>query len=118
MTEIDTSSGTLEQTALSPDVLVVAAHGPLDARIAGPLRDALVPAAAEDGTVVVLDLADVQAVDEDAFAAVAHAAHVASKRGTPLAIVTTSRAVVDLVAETGLDDIVTIHPSLGDAIRK
>ena len=42
--------GHLDAAEIAPEVFVVSAHGPLDGRIAGSLRDVLMPLAAADGS--------------------------------------------------------------------
>jgi anti-anti-sigma factor len=108
--------GWIDAAELPGGQLVVTAHGPLDERVAGALRDALVPIAGADGTFVVLDLQDAHGLDDAALAVIGRAAELVRRRGERLAIVTHSPFVSGLVAACGLADIVTLFPSLREAI--
>lgn len=109
--------GTIEAAELPDGAIVVSAHGPLDGRVAGTLRDTLVPlAAAED--VLVLDLGDAHGMDDAALGVVSRAAHLIRRRGDTLSIVTRSPFIHRLIVESGLGDIVVVVPSLKDAIRQ
>lgn len=108
--------GTIEAAELADGRLVVSAHGPLDGRIAGQLRDVLVPLAAADGVALYVDLQDAHGVDEVAFDVISRAAHLVSRRGERLHLITRSPAVLRLVDESGLADIVTVCLSLREAI--
>jgi anti-anti-sigma factor len=107
--------GTIEATELPGGRFVVSAHGPLDARVAAALRDALVPLAYAEGSLV-LDLDDAHGLDDDALAVVAQAAHLVRRRGERMGIVTRRTALLDIVRDCGLLDIVTIHRTLRDAL--
>lgn len=96
--------------------IVVTAHGPLDERIAGTLRDALLPLTlAEDGRVV-LDLDDAHGLDDAVLAVVARAADLIRSRGPQLAVVNRSASVDALFRSARLDDAVAMHRSLRDAL--
>ena len=112
MTQLDLH-GTVDATELDPATFVVSAHGPTDSRLAGELRDVLIPIAAADGSSVVLDLDDAHCLDAELLAVVATAAHLASRRGERLKIVTRSELTVDMIDECGLGDLVDVVPSLG-----
>jgi anti-anti-sigma factor len=107
---------TIEAAELPSGQLLVSAHGPLDERVAGTFRDALVPLAAADDTAILLDLGDAHGLDDVTFGIVAHAAHLARRRGESLRIVTQSPSLIRLVEETGLGDIVRMCGSLKEAI--
>jgi anti-anti-sigma factor len=105
-------NGRVEATELERDLYVVSAHGPTDERVAGELRDVLIPIAAADGTTVVLDLEDAHGLDGETFRVVAEAAHLIRMRGERLQIVTTSSFTSDLVSDSGLGDVVDVVDSL------
>lgn len=107
---------TIDAAELPGGQLVVSAHGPLDERIAGALRDALVPLAAAEGTQLVLDLEGAHGLDDAALDVIGRAAHLVRRRGERLAIVTRSPFVTGLVDASGLADIVSVFPSLKAAI--
>ena len=107
-------TGTVDATEFDPGEFVVAAHGPLDDRIAGELRDLLIPIAAADGASVVLDLEDAHGLDAEALAVVSTAAHLVARRGDRMRVVTNSDLTQDLIARCGLGDIVDVTPTGGD----
>ena len=109
--------GTIDAAELPDGRLVVSAHGPLDERVAGSLRDALVPIAAADGTVVLLDLEDAHGIDDAALDVVGRAAHLVGRRGERLRLITRSPLVLRLVEESGLGDVVSVWPSLREAME-
>ena len=109
--------GTIEAAELPDGQYVVSAHGSLDARIAHVLHETVMPLAAADGIRLILDLADAHGIDDETLAVVGHAAQLANRRGERLRIVTRSRAVTGLVAESGFDDIVTLFPTLHAALE-
>jgi anti-anti-sigma factor len=108
--------GTLEAAELPNGDRVVAAHGPLDERIGGELRDVLLPLATGDGRLV-LDLRDAHGVDAHALANIACAAQMLRHDGGRFVVVTQSPLVRKLVADAGLGDLVDLQPSLAEAIR-
>ena len=109
-------TGTIDAAELPGGQLVVSAHGPLDERVAGALRDALVPLAAADGVQVVLDLEDAHGVDEAVLAVIGRAAELIHHRGERIGIVTRSPFVTSLIIDSGFGDVVTIFSSLKEAI--
>jgi anti-anti-sigma factor len=114
VTQLD-SVGTLEAWEAEPGVSVVALHGPIDGRMSGELRDALVPLAAADGALVV-DLEDAHGLDEAVVSVLARAAHLAARRGEPLRIVTHSTATIALIEESGLGEVVSLLETFAEAI--
>lgn len=110
--------GRVEATELDGGAYVVSAHGPLDGRVAGLLRDVLVPLAAADGAAVYLDLTDAHGLDGDALAIVGIAAHLASRRGERLILLSRSDSLVETLREWGLDQFVRVQPSLRDALHQ
>jgi anti-anti-sigma factor len=108
--------GTIEAVELADGQLVVSAHGPLDERVAGTLRDALVPLAGADRTLV-LDLDDAHGLDGAVLAVVARAAELVRSRGDRMSIVSRSPATRTLIHDTGLDDDVDVYSSLKEALR-
>jgi len=101
-------TGTINATEFDPGEFVVAAHGPLDERVAGELRDLLIPIAAADGSSLTLDLDDAHGLDAEALAVVSTAAHLVSRRGERMTVVTHSDMTRDLIAQCGLGDIVDL----------
>ena len=108
--------GTFEAAELPNGDRVVAAHGPLDERVGGELRDVLLPLATGDGRLV-LDLTDAHGLDARALAIVACAAQMLTRDGGQFSLVTRSPLVRQLVADAGLGDLVALRPSLAEAIR-
>jgi anti-anti-sigma factor len=108
--------GRVEAAELAGDVFVVSAHGPLDARVAGELRDILVPIAAADGAVVLLDLDDAHGLDTATLGVVGIAAHLVRRRGERMRIVTRSSHTRDMVDECGLSEVVDVLPTLRQAL--
>src|SRR4051794_5236932 len=86
--------GQLDATEVAPDVVLVAARGPIDGPVAAELRDLLLPLAAADGTVLVLDLSEAHGLDAETLSVVSQAAHLAACRGERLAVMTHSRSLV------------------------
>ena len=108
--------GTIEAAELPEGQLVVSAHGPLDERVAGTLRDTLVPLAAADDSSIVLDLGDAHGFDDVTLAVVARAAHLIRRRGDSLRVITRSPFVRQLVDDCGLGEIVVVCPTLTEAL--
>lgn len=108
--------GTLEAAELPNGDHLVAAHGPLDERVAGELRDVLFPLAAGDGRLV-LDLADAHGVDARTLAIVACAGQMLRERGGALAVVTRSPYFRKRLDEAGVTDLVHLYASLAEAER-
>jgi anti-sigma B factor antagonist len=108
---------TIEAAELPDGELVVSVHGPLDGRAAGELRDALLPVAGADGTLVVVDLEGAHGLDDVVLAVIGRAAQVVADRGGRLGIVTRSPFVARLVTDSGLDEVVSLHTTLKEAIR-
>lgn len=108
--------GRVEAAELYDDLFVVSAHGPMDSRCVGALRDLLVPIAAADGAAVLLDLENAHGLDTETLGVVGVAAHLAARKGVPMKIVTRSAHTRELFDECGLDAIVEVVPSLREAI--
>jgi anti-anti-sigma factor len=108
--------GTIEAAELPDGTYLVSAHGPLDERIAGTLRDTLLPLAAADGVLLVLDLSNAHGLDQVTVDVVARAARAAASHDTRLALVTRSPFVLDLVRHSGLDRILVVFPTLKEAV--
>jgi anti-anti-sigma factor len=107
----------LDTTEPTPGAFVVSVHGSLDAHVGSELRDLLIPLAAADGCVILLDLLDAHGMDDESLAVVARAAHLAALRGQNLAIVTRSRSLIERVKACGLGDVVTLHPTAEEVLR-
>jgi anti-anti-sigma factor len=108
--------GTLEAARLPNGDHLVAARGALDERIAGELRDVLLPLAAGK-TGLILDMGDVHEVDAHTLAIVACAAQVLKQRGATLPVVTRSPFFRRLVEDAGIADLFELHSCLAEAIR-
>lgn len=108
--------GTIEAAELPNGDYVVAAHGPLDERAAGELRDVLLPLTAGPGRVVV-DLADAHGIDARALAIVACAAQILLHRGARLEVVSRSPALRALLDESGIAALVELRRSLAEAVH-
>lgn len=110
--------GSVEATEIAPDVFLLTARGTMDGRMKRELRDMLVPLAAADGAIVVLDLVDAHCLDEETVAVVGVAAHLALRHGSRVRVATGSRAVLELLGEWGVDDLVTIDATVREAIAR
>jgi anti-anti-sigma factor len=110
--------GTIEAAELPDGRHLVSAHGSLDGRIARLLHETVVPLAAADGIPLILDLGDAHGVDDETLGVISDAAHVANRRGEQLSIITRSRIVYALIEDSGLDDIVTVFPTLHSALEQ
>ena len=110
--------GHVEATELAPGVFVATARGPMDGRVVGELRDVLVPLAAADGSVVVLDLIDAHCLDDEALAVISLAAHLARRRGDRLRVATAIAGIVSVIREWGLDELVTIYGTVREALGR
>ena len=108
--------GRVEAAELDPGTYVVSVHGPIDARMAGELRDVVLPLAAADGTVLVLDLDDAHGLDFETLSVLGIAAHLVKRRGESLRIVTRSLLTRELFGESGMKDVVVISSSLREAL--
>lgn len=106
---------TVEAAELPNGDRVVVAHGSLDGRAAGELRDVLLPLAAAGRGGVILDLGDAHGIDAHALAIVTCAAQVVKQRGRTLPVVTRSPFFRRLVQEAGVADLLELHPSLAEA---
>jgi anti-anti-sigma factor len=112
------TAGSVEQTEITPGVHVLALHGYADERLAPVLESVLLPLAASDGSTIVLDLDDAVGIDHALLSVIATGAHSAFRRGERLGIITHSRGVGELVHESGLADIVSLHASLREAVSR
>lgn len=110
--------GTIEAAELPDGRYLVSAHGSLDARLAHLLHDTVVPLVAADGIPLIIDLDDAHGLDDEILAVISHAAHLANRHGERLGIVTRSPAVTTLVDDSGLGDIITVHPTLRAALGR
>jgi anti-anti-sigma factor len=108
--------GSIETAELGGGKHIVAAHGPLDSRVAGVLNDALLPLAA-GGPLVVLDLEDAHGLDDTVMAIVSSAAYLVRRRGASLSVVTRSPIVLELIEHWGLTPLVLVRSSLREAIE-
>jgi anti-anti-sigma factor len=106
--------GKVEATDLDENTVLVAAHGPIDARMAGELRDVLLPLAGADGTRLLLDLADAHCLEDDILSVVGTAAHLMARRGERMTIVTRSDYTRMLIVDCGLDELVDVVTSIGE----
>jgi anti-anti-sigma factor len=111
------SVGTIEAGQLPDGRLIVSAHGSLDERIATEFRDTLLPVASADGGPVVLDLGDAHGLDDVTVQVIARAAELVHLRGRQLAVVTRNPSVRALINASGVDGMVCVFQSLGEAIR-
>jgi anti-anti-sigma factor len=111
------SLGSVEAGQLPDGRLIVSAHGLLDERIAGEFRDTLLPVASADGGAVVLDLGDAHGLDDVTVQVIARAAELVNHRGRQLALVTRNPSVLALIDAFGVNGLVRVFPSLGEAIR-
>jgi len=109
------SVGTLEAWEAEPGVTVVSAHGTIDGRMAGELRDLLVPPAAADGALI-LDLEDAHGLDETIVSVLGRAAHLAARRGETMRIVTRSAATAELIDASGLYELVSLVSTYTEAM--
>jgi len=94
---------------------VVSVSGELDLHTVGQLKQEL-DAAASLADRVVLDLARVTFMDSTALGAIVVAHRRLRGAGGDLTLVSDDPRTVRLFAITGLDRLLRIHPSLGDAI--
>jgi len=110
--------GTIDAAELPDGRYLVSAHGPLDARTAQVLHETVLPLAAADGVPLILDLGDAHGIEDETVAVLSQAAQLVNRRGDRLSIVTRSGAVAGLLADSGLDDIVTVFPTLHSALEQ
>ena len=106
----------IEAAELPGGQLIVTARGPLDERAAVDLRNALLPVAAAECSVVVLDLQDAHGLDEATLGVIGRAAELVADRGHRLAILTRSPVLVQLIDGHGLRALVRLHSTLRGAI--
>jgi anti-sigma B factor antagonist len=103
----------------SPDVVLLAVDGELDAltapRLATDLAAALDTALA-DGAGVVLDLSDVMFLASSGLAVLVDGARRAQPAARRLHLVTASRAVTRPLEVTGADALFDIHPDVAAAL--
>lgn len=108
--------GHVDSAELDPGVYVVTAHGPLDARVADELRDTIVPLAAADGAVLLLDLHDAHGIDLETLGVLGVAAHLVRCRGERMRIITRNLLTRDLFEQSGMHDVIVISSSLREAL--
>jgi len=97
---------------------VVAAHGPLDERIVGEFRETLIPLSGADQGSLFLDLGGAHGLDAAAMLVICDAARLVHSRGARLGIVTRSPIVQRLISDSGIDPLVDVSGSLGEAMRR
>jgi anti-anti-sigma factor len=98
--------GSVEAWEPNPGVYVVTARGPIDERMTGDLESVLVPLAAADGTLLVVDLDDAHGIDVAALDVLGRAAHLAACRGGRMRIVTQRDSTLDVIRDCGLGELV------------
>lgn len=116
--ELDRVLAHAEATEVAEGVFVVSARGPIDGGAAGELRDLLVPIAAADGATVVLDLVDADYVDEETVSLTSVAAHLALGRGSRLRVATGRGAILALLHERGVHELVTVDATVHQALAR
>lgn len=109
---------TFEAGELAGGERVLSALGPLDERVAGDLRATLIPLTDARGAPLFLDLTGAHGLDASAMLVIADAARLVERRGARLGIVTRSPAVLGLITESGLDGVVDVSATLGEAIGR
>ena len=112
-------STTLEITQeLDGDVLVVATSGELDLATAPDLRTLLLAAIDDGQTSVVLDLRATTFLDSTALGVIIAAMKALDARGGRLVLVNDRRSITKILAITGLDLLLTVERTLGDALAR
>ena len=106
----------IEAAELPGGQLVVSARGPLDERVALELRNTLLPVAAAECSVVVLDLQDAHGLDDTTLRVIGRAAELVADRGHRLAVLTRSPVLVQLIDGHNLSALVRLHSTLRGAI--
>jgi anti-anti-sigma factor len=110
--------GTVEAGELPGGEVVVFAHGPIDERVATSLRDTLLPLTAQGDAPVFLDLEGAHGLDRAAMIVIGEAARIVHRGGHQLGIVTRSPIVLRLISDSGLQDVVSVTPTLAEAIAR
>lgn len=90
------------------NMLVVTVGGEIDTSTAGRLAEEIAHARTGDEDSMVLDLTAVDFLDSAGLAALVELASLCHKAGQPFTLVATSRAVLNPLRLTGLDQIFTI----------
>lgn len=97
------------------NALVVAVHGEVDIATAPELQDAVAAALRELPAVLVIDLTDVAFLSATGLFVLAWAADAAQR--TAVRVVTSGRKCEHPIRMTGLDTVLVLHGSVGEALR-
>jgi anti-sigma B factor antagonist len=113
----DTTPFGLELLRPFDDVAVVELQGELDIYTAPQFKEALTQGVQEGATCVIVDLAKVTFLDSIALGVVVDGAKAVTARGGTLDIVCTDEHTRRIFTITGLDQILDIYPSRGEALE-
>ncbi|MFF4342303.1 STAS domain-containing protein [Kitasatospora sp. NPDC001540] len=99
-----------------PDALVVRPEGELDHDSVGPLREALERAVAEPPGRLVVDCGGLDFCDSTGLNLLLRAHAAAVRAGLPLLLAAPGAVVARMLAITGADEVLEVHPTVEEAL--
>jgi anti-sigma B factor antagonist len=101
----------------SPDLAILAVGGEVDYEVSPQLKAHLMRAIKAGTRRLVLDLSDVTFIDSTAIGVLAGAVEKLDEAGSgSLAVVSTHEKVMQIFEITGLDSVITVHPTREEAL--
>lgn len=98
------------------NVPIVAVSGELDVSSAPELKDRFTELIRSGEATLIVDLAGVGFLDSTGLGVLVEARAASADAGGSLLVVCNQDRILKLFTITGLDDVFTIHPSVGDAV--
>lgn len=99
-----------------PEVAIIVVGGEVDFEVSPQLKARLTRAIKAGSRRLILDLADVTFIDSTAIGVLAGLVDRLDELGGSLSLVCTHEKVMQIFEITGLDNVVTVHPSREDAL--
>jgi anti-sigma B factor antagonist len=100
-----------------PEVAILVVGGEVDYEVSPQLKVHLMRAIKDGARRLVLDLSDVTFIDSTAIGVLAGAVEkLDEKGGGSLSVVSTHEKVIQIFEITGLESVITVHPSREDAL--
>lgn len=113
---MDNEGTRIDTAEVQPDTFVVSATGLLDEAAALGLRDALIPIAGADGTLLMLDLTSASSIAWASLGVIASAAHLSRRRGELMVIITRDPRLTTRFHDCGLDELVRFERSIEEGV--
>lgn len=106
----------IDQSLPLDGVTIVKLPAEVDLVVAGGLRDELLSSLNRDGAHLVVDATEVTFIDSSGINALVRARERAERLGGSIHVVTTSRPVLRVLEVTQLDHVMSVLPTMDDAL--